>query len=101
MNSAPVGRPAIDLPIPLLLDAQDIGGAAIGREKIGPVLAGEKALQRRDARAQANQIVLLARREDRADQIMAHALLPQVHLDPIGEEAQQRADHGLRPGLRR
>src|SRR5260370_41632286 len=45
------------MPVLLLLDAHDIGGAAIGGEQIGPVLALEELIERGDPREEADEVV--------------------------------------------
>src|SRR5260370_545596 len=45
------------MPVLLLLDAHDIGGAAIGGEQIGPVLALEELIERGAAGEEAGEVV--------------------------------------------
>src|SRR5258707_641219 len=44
-------------PVLLLLDAHDIGGAAIGGEQIGAVLGPKEFVERGDAREEADEVV--------------------------------------------
>src|ERR1700688_653148 len=72
-----------------LLDAHDVGGALVGGQEIGAILAPEEGAKRLDAREQAHEIVLCARGEDRGDEIVPHALLAQMHLEAVGEEGEE------------
>ena len=79
----------IDRAVLLLLDGEDVGGTAIGGQQVFAVLAGQESLERLDPRGQPHEIVLAGPREHRRDQIVAHATLAQMHLEPAGEEAEQ------------
>ena len=84
-----VGPPVIAPAVLLLLDAEDIGGAAVGGEQIGAVLALEKVPECSHPRPHAHQVVLIASRENGFHQIVTHALLSQVHLDSVSNEGKQ------------
>ena len=81
-------RHALAFPILLL---EDVGGALVAREQIGPVVRADEGLQRLHARQQADEIVLAAEREHGVDEVMTHARLALLHLQAVGEEVQQIA----------
>ena len=70
----------------LLLDAEDVAGALDAGEQDGAVVGLQELGQRLDALDDQRQVVLAGEREDRVDQIVPRALVPQVHLQPVGEE---------------
>ena len=55
----------------------------------------EEAGQRLDAAHDHDQIVLVAEPEDGIDQIVAGALLAELHLEAVGEEGEQVGQHLL------
>ena len=59
--------------------------------RLRPSSTVEEALQGFGACGKAEEIVLVAYRERRRDQIVPHALLAQMHLQPVGEEGDQLA----------
>ena len=76
------------LAVLLLLDLEDIGGALVAGQQIGAVIGLEEGLQRLDPRHQPHQIVLMAEREHRVDQVVADALFLQRDFQAVGEEIQ-------------
>src|SRR3546814_14050222 len=70
----------------LLLDAHDVGGAAVGGQQVGTVVAGEAGAKRLDPRQQAHEIVLATARHHGGAEVVAHALVAQHHLPALGEE---------------
>ena len=71
--------------------SEDIGGPPVGGQKVGAVFCAEEIGQGGDTGQQAHQVIFLAaidlgRCEHRLDQVMAHAFLAHLHLQPIGEE---------------
>ena len=76
-------------PVLLLLLAQDVVGALVARQQVGPVLGLKKGLQGPDAVDQKHQIILPAQREAGVNDIMADALGAEVHLQAVGEEGEE------------
>ena len=95
LEPLPVRLSRVGAAVALLLDAHDVAGAAQCDKQICPVLGREERAQGLDPGEQADQIVLLAGGEYGADQVVAHAGVLQVHLEPVGEEAQQLSAHRI------
>ncbi len=89
-----VGRAVEGAPLPLLLDAQDVGGAAIAGEQVLAVFGVEETAERLDAADDHEEVVLVPATSEilsanRIDEIVARALLAQLDLEPLGDESQQ------------
>jgi hypothetical protein len=69
---------------PFLLE--DIRRALVAGEEADAILGGDERLQRMDAREQADEIVLSAKREHRVDQVVPDARLALLDLETVGEE---------------
>jgi hypothetical protein len=91
-QASPVGRL-----VALFLDANDIFGPLVSSQEVFSIFRVKKVLERVDTGQQAHQIVFAAEGENRGNQVVAHALVPQRHLQPVGEEFEQRPGDG-RPG---
>ena len=74
------------LAVLLFFGLEDIGGALVARQQIGAVVGLEERLQRLDPRHQPHQIVFMAKREHRIDQIVANAFFLQRDFQAVGEE---------------
>ena len=95
LEPLPSGCARVRPAVALFLDAHDVAGAAQRDQQVCPVLGREERAQGLDPGEQADQIVLFAGREYGADQVVAHAAVLQVHLEPVGEEAQQLSAHRI------
>ena len=84
-----IRRAGVGPPVPLLLDPHNVAGAPVRDQQVGAVFGREEIAQRVDLGEQADQVVVMAGREHCADQIVAHALGAQVHLQAVGEEIEQ------------
>ena len=73
----------------LLLDGEDVLRALDAGEEVGAVVGLQELGQRLDALDDERQVVLAGQREDGVDQIVARALVPQVNLQPLGEEGEE------------
>ncbi len=85
-SSASSTSPMKLLLVLLLFVLEDIGGALVAGQKIGAVLGLEECLQRLDPGHQPHQIVFMAQRKHRVDQIVADAFFPQRDFQAVGEE---------------
>ena len=82
-----IGRLVVGYVVFLLLDAQDVDGALGAGEQIGAVLGVEEFPERLDP-LDDHQEIVAAEREHGIDQIVPRALLPEMHLEPVGEEGE-------------
>ena len=78
----------------LLLDAQDVGRALVSREQARAVLGAKEFAERLDAADDEEQVVaaLALLRQNSIDQIVARALIAELDLEAIVEEASNPLD---------
>jgi hypothetical protein len=75
----------------LLLGAEDVGGALVAGQQIGPVVGGEEGGQGLDPAHDADEVVV-AQSEDGGDEVVALALVAEEDGQAVGEEGDQIAD---------
>ena len=73
----------------LLLDAQNVGGALDAGEENLAIIGLKEFRQGLDALDDHQQIILIAKREDGVNEIMAGALLFQIDFETVGEEGEE------------
>ena len=84
-----IGRLVVGAPVLLLLDAQDVGRAAIAGEQVLAVLGVEEAAERLDAADDHEQVVLAFEREHGIDEIVPRTLVAEIDLQAVGEEGEE------------
>src|SRR6266542_3912202 len=84
-----IRRPDVLPPVPLLLDANDVGGALVAGEQIPAVVRIQEAPQSVHPADDQHEIVLAAQCEHGINQIVARALLAKLNLQAIREEYEQ------------
>ena len=83
-------------PVPRFLDADDIGGPAVGDQQVRAVLGAEEVLQGADPVDQQHQIVLPAEVETSLDHVVADALVAEGDFQAFGEEGQKVLSRRIR-----
>ena len=73
----------------LLLGLEDVHRAAVAGQQVRPIVRAQEAVQRLDAGHDPHQVVV-TEDEHRVDQVVALALVAQQHLQPVGEEGEER-----------
>src|SRR5690606_5970158 len=68
---------------------QQIRRALIAREQVRAVVGRHKGLQRLDAGQQTDEIILIAKREHRIDQVVTDAGFALLDLEAVGEEVEE------------
>ncbi len=72
----------------LLFRRQNVGGALVAREQVRAVFGFQERIERFNARDDADEIVI-AKRKDGVDEIVALAGIAELHFEAIGEEGEQ------------
>src|SRR5262249_10983367 len=81
--------------VTLLLDAENVDGALVAGEQVLAVLGIQECAECFDAADDEHEIVLAFEREHGVDEIVARALLTELHFEAVGEEGEEVR---LRPG---
>ncbi len=76
----------------LLLDGEDVLCALDAGQQVSAVVGLQELGQSLDALDDEGEVVLAGQREDGVDQVMPRALVPQVDLQPLGEEPEEIDD---------
>ena len=82
----------------LFLDAQDVGGAAIGGEQVGAVFGAEQTSDRIAAGEQADEVVIQPGAEHGVQHVMPGAFGAQLHAQAFEQEAEQFLNIGALAG---
>ena len=72
----------------LLLGLEDVGGALVARQQVGPVIGLKERAEGFDPLDDQDKVIL-AQRENRIDEVMAGARIAQVLLEAVGKEGEE------------
>ncbi len=72
--------------VALLLDAEDVRGAAVGGEQVGAVLGAEQGGERVGAGEEAHEVVVGAGSEHGGEHVVARAFRAELDAEAIGEK---------------
>ena len=95
-SSVGIGRRLVRAVL-FLLDAQDVGGAAVGGEQVGAVIGAEQGGDGVGAGEQADEIVVQPGAEHGGENVVAGALGAKLDAQAFGEEFQHFLDDSSAP----